>query len=62
MITITIIGFTTAILCIIFAYLIDPKDLVNRSAYIALIVMCGLIATLCAIILILFSYSQILLL
>ena len=62
MITITIIGFTTAILLIIFAYLIDPKDLVNRSTYIALIVMCGLIATLCATLLILFSYSQILLL
>ncbi|KKL96701.1 hypothetical protein LCGC14_1841850 [marine sediment metagenome] len=55
MITEIIIGFTSAILSVICAYSISLKDLVDRSTYIALTVIYGLIAILCATILLLFS-------
>ena len=54
MITIAIIGFATAILSIICAYLIDLEDLVGRGTYITLTVVSGLIAILCAIVLLSF--------
>ena len=62
MLTFTILGFTFAILSIICAYLIDLEDLVGRGTYITLTVVSGLIAILCASVLLLFSYSQALLL